>query len=192
LTIDAKKLTTEFELTADHTFSVVAKAADGMELSPNRFRLRARPDEPPQVWFDSPGDAIEVHTLAEILMRIRASDDFGLSRAGIMFEVNNEEEYPLLAKDFEQAAQELRAEGQLSPQTRSTLEKALPLEHFQLSQQDSVMYYAFAEDTRPGQAQRTETDLKFIDIRPFRRSYRPFDPPPGMGPGPRFKSLEEI
>jgi hypothetical protein len=192
LAIKAEKLTTEFNLITDQTYSIVAKAADGMELAANRFRLRARPDEPPQVWFDSPSDTIEVHTLAEVLMRIRAGDDFGLSRAGIMFEVNNEEEYPLLAKDFEEAADELRESGQLSPQTRATLERVLPLEHFQLSQQDSVMYYAFAEDTRPGQAQRTETDLKFVDIRPFRRNYRPFDPPPGMGQGVRFKSLEEI
>jgi len=67
-------------------------------------------------------------------MRIRTSDDFGLSRAGIMFEVNNEEQYPLLSKDFEDAAEELRTTGQLLPQTRATLEKVLPLEHFQLSQ----------------------------------------------------------
>ena len=33
------------------------------------------------------------------------------------------------------------------------------------------MYYGFAEDIKPGQAQRTETDLRFIDIRPFRRNY---------------------
>lgn len=192
LVIEDAKLQTEMELMSDQTYSVVAKAADGMELSSNKFRLRARPDDPPQIWFDSPSDTIEVHTLAEVLMRIRASDDFGLSRAGIMFEVNNEEEYPLLAKDFEQAAEELHKDGQLTPHTRSTLEKVLPLEHFLLSQQDSVMYYAFAEDTRPGQAQRTETDLKFIDIRPFRRNYRTLDPMPGMGQGPRFKSLEAI
>jgi len=163
-----------------------------MELQENKFRLRARPDEPPQVWFDSPSETIEVHTLAEVLMRIRTSDDFGLSRAGIMFEVNNEEEYPLLAKDFEQAADELRATSQLTPQTRATLEKVLPLEHFQLSQQDSVMYYAFAEDIKPGQAQRTETDLRFVDIRPFRRNYRMIDLPEGMGQGRQFKFLEEI
>ncbi len=53
----------------------------------------------------------------------------------------------------------------------------LPLEHFELTQQDSVMYYAFAEDNRPGAAQRTESDLRFIDIRPFRRQYRVLDPP---------------
>jgi hypothetical protein len=192
VTIAGTKLSTEFDLTSDQTYAIVARSADGMELLPNRYRLRARPDEPPQIWFDSPLDTIEVHTLAEVLMRIRASDDFGLARAGIMFEVNNEEEYPLLAKDFEEAARELEKDGQLSPQTRATLEKVLPLEHFQLSQQDSVMYYAYAEDTRPGHAQRAETDLHFIDIRPFRRNYRPYDPPEGAGQGPRFKSLAEI
>jgi hypothetical protein len=192
LTIEGAKLTTELDLASDQTYSVVAKAADGMELPANKFRLRARPDEPPQVWFDSPSESIEVHTLAEILMRIRASDDFGLSRSGIMFEVNNEEEYPLLSKDFEEAADELSRAGRLSPQTRATLEKVLPLEHFQLSQQDSVMYYAFAEDIKPGQAQRTETDLRFIDIRPFRRNYRMLDLSEGEGQGRQFKGLEEI
>ena len=85
---------------ADQTYAVFAKAADGMELPENKYRIRVRQDEPPQVWFESPAEALEVHTLAEILMRIRVSDDYGLSRAGIMFEVNNEEEYPLLAQDF--------------------------------------------------------------------------------------------
>jgi hypothetical protein len=192
LAVHGANLAAEWELATDQTYSVFAKGADGMELAANKFRLRARPDEPPQIWFDSPSESIEVHTLAEILMRIRASDDFGLARSGIMFEINNEEEYPLLSTDFEEAADELRATGKLLPQTRATLEKVLPLEHFQLSQQDSVMYYAFAEDIKPGQAQRTETDLRFIDIRPFRRNYREIDPPEGQGPPRQFKSLEEI
>jgi hypothetical protein len=46
---------------------------------------------------------------------------------------------------------------------------------------------------RPGQPQRTETDLRFIDIRPFRRNYRLIDPQDRMGQGGRtFKALEEI
>jgi len=84
-----------------------------------------------------------------------------------MFEVNNEEEYPLLAKDFLEATEELKKTGKLSPETRASLEKVLPLEHFELAQTDSVMYYAFAEDNKPEMAQRTQTDLRFIDIRPF-------------------------
>ena len=194
LTIDGKILSASLELSSDKTYSVVAKAADGMELPENKHRIRVRQDEPPQVWFESPAEALEVHSLVELLMRIRMSDDFGLSRAGIMFEVNNEEEYPLLAHDFVAAAEELQETGKLSPQTRATLEKALPLEHFALTPQDSVMYYAFAEDNRPGTSQRTESELRFVDIRPFRRLYRLLDSGDGMpmGDGPQLKSLDEL
>ncbi len=150
LAIDGKSLTAGFELASDQTFSVLAQAADGMELPENKHRIRVREDEPPKVWFESPGEALEVHSLAEILMRIRMTDDFGLTRAGIMFEVNNEEEYPLPLKGLEaiQAALKEAEQGKISPQTRATLEKMLPLELFHLTQQDSVMYYAFAEDNR--------------------------------------------
>ena len=167
-----------------------------MELPENKYRVRVRQDEPPTVWIESPAEALEVHTLAELLMRVRVSDDYGLSRAGIMFEVNNEEEYPLLAHDFAEAAKELQETGKLSPQTRATLEKVLPLEHFELTQQDSIMYYAFAEDIRPGTAQRTESDLRFVDIRPFKRNYALLDPQDGMNmpgnQGPQLKTLEEL
>ncbi len=196
LAIDGKNLTTAFELTADQTFSVLAQAADGMELPENKHRIRIREDEPPRVWFESPSEALEVHSLAEILMRVRVTDDFGLTRAGIMFEVNNEEEYPLPLKGLEaiQAALKEAEQGKGSPQLRATLEGMLPLELFNLTQQDSVMYYAFAEDNREQGAQRTESELRFIDIRPFRRLYRVFDAEDGMmmNQGPQLKSLEEL
>lgn len=195
VTVEGSRLTAEFDLTTDQTLQVFAEAADGMTLPENKHRVRVRQDEPPQVYFEEPAEAMEVHTLAEVLMRIRVSDDIGLSRAGIMFEVNNEEEYPLLVQDFAAAATELRETGKLSPQTRATLEKVLPLEHFELTQQDSILYFAFAEDNRPASPQRTETDLRFIDIRPFKRTYRALDDGMGMpreGQGPQLKSLEEL
>lgn len=195
LTIEGNKLATSLELSEDLTYQVVATAADNMELPENKYRIRVRQDEPPTVWFESPSEALEVHTLAELIMRIRVSDDYGLGRAGIMFEVNNEEEYPLLVQDFAEAAKELETTGTLTPQTRATLEKMLPLEHFELSQQDSVMYYAFAEDIRPTGAQRTESDLRFVDIRPFRRTYLLVDNEDGMpqqGQGGRLKTVEEL
>ena len=126
LTIEGNKLAASLELNADLTYAVFAKSADGMELPENKYRIRVRQDEPPQVWFESPAEALEVTTLAEILMRIRVSDDYGLSRAGVMFEVNNEEEYPLLAQDFaelEGAAKELkrpaRSARKRGPRSRS-------------------------------------------------------------------------
>jgi hypothetical protein len=195
LAIDGSRLSTELVVTSDKNYTIVAEAADGTRLATNKHRLRARQDEPPQVWFESPAEALEVHTLAEVLMRVRTSDDFGLSHAGIVFEVDNSEPYALVDEEFQAAVDEANATGKVSPQTRATLEKVLPLEHFALTQQDSVMYYAFAEDIRPGSPQRAESDLRFIDIRPFRRQYRLVDPPdgmPGMNQGPQLKSLEEL
>ena len=187
----------ELTLTEDRNYSIVAEAEDGTSLPENKYRIRVRQDQPPQVSFESPDDAIEVHTLAELPMRVRLRDDYGLSKAGVVFQINNEQEVPLIAQDFSvviAAANEVATEGKTSPMTQAALEKVLPLEVFELTQKDSVMYFAFAEDNRPDSPQRTETEMRFIDIRPFKRTYQVVDPDPmpaGMGGG-NFKSLGEL
>jgi hypothetical protein len=195
LAIDGTALTMELEVTTDKVYSLRAEAADGMKLPETSFRIRVRKDQPPQITFDEPNEALEVHTLAEVLMRIRVRDDFGLKNAGIVFQVNNEEEHMLLMRDFdallesatrdESASGESAAEGAApkkpAPSTQAVLDKVLPLEHFDLKEQDSVTYYAFAEDNFPEGGHRTESDLRFVDIRPFRRLYKLIDPmPDGM------------
>lgn len=187
----------ELTLNEDRNYSIIAEAEDGTSLPENKYRIRVREDQPPQVSFESPDDAIEVHTLAELPMRVRVRDDYGLSKAGVIFQINNEQEVPLIAQDFETvvaAANEVAATGKVSPTTQAALEKVLPLEFFELTQKDSVMYFAFAEDNRPDSPQRTETDMRFIDIRPFKRTFQVIDPDPmnGMGGGGNLKSLEEL
>jgi hypothetical protein len=178
-------------------YKVTAEGVDGAALKETSFRIRVRKDQPPQISFDQPDDKSESHALAEVMMKARARDDYGLARSGIIFQVNNQEEYPLVSEDFEEALKALEtveAEGGLSPTTQAILEKMLPLEHFKLSHTDSVMYYAFAEDNRPGTPQRSETDMRFIDIRPFKRTFRvqePMDGGDGM-PGRRLMALEEM
>lgn len=185
-------------LEKDRTYSIVAEAADGTHLARNKYRIRIRDDQPPQVSFESPTDSIEVHSLAELPVRVNVRDDYGLTKSGVVFQVNNEQEIPLIAEDFAavvEAATEIEKTGQMSPKTQAALERLLPLEHFALTQKDSVMYFAFAEDNRPGMPQRTETDMRFIDIRPFKRTYQIIDPDPmpgGMNNGPGLKSLEEL
>lgn len=195
LVVDGAALTAVLPLTGDMKYSIVAETSEGQRLPENSYRIRVRPDQPPEVYFESPRDPIDVHTLAEVLMRIRVRDDFGLARAGIIFEVNNEEEYPLLSEDFATAAEELQKLGKLTPDTQAALEKVLPLEFFQLKMTDSVAYYAFAEDNYPGTPHRSVTDLRFVDIRPFRIRYtvRDDDPSGGGGDGgPKIATLEEL
>ena len=187
----------ELTLTEDRNYSIIVEAEDGTSLPENKYRIRVRQDQPPQVSFESPDDAIEVHTLAELPMRVRLRDDYGLSKAGVVFQINNEQEVPLIAQDFAvvmAAANEAATAGKISPMTQAALEKVLPLEVFELTQKDSVMYFAFAEDNRPDSPQRTETEMRFIDIRPFKRTYQIVDPDPmpqGMGGG-NLKSLGEL
>ncbi len=187
----------ELTLNEDRNYSIVAEAEDGTSLPENKYRIRVREDQPPQVTIESPEDTVEVHTLAELLMRVRVRDDYGLSKAGVVFQINNEQEVPLIAQDFETvvaAVDEVAQTGKVSPTTQAALEKVLPLEVFELTQKDSVMYFAFAEDNRPDKPQRTETEMRFIDIRPFKRTYRVVDPDPmvGMNMGQGLKTLGEL
>ena len=137
----------------DRQYSIEAEATDGTLLKPNRYRIRVRNRPAPQVSFESPSEGVEVHSLAELPMRVRVNDDYGLTKAGVIFQVNNEQEIPLLAEDFAavvDAAKEVAEIGSLSPKTQATLERLLPLEFFALTQKDSIMYFAFAEDNLPG------------------------------------------
>ena len=99
-------------------------------------------------------------------MWARARDDFGLTKLGIVFQVNNEEERELILLDIREPMQR-----------EAKAEQVLMLEQFLLTQKDCVAYYAFAEDNRPGTPQRATTELRFIDIRPFQRTYRLIDVP---------------
>ena len=51
----------------------------------------------------------------------------------------------------------------------------LPLEDHEVTFQDGVTYYAFAEDNHPDKPQRITTELQWIDIRPYKRTYQILD-----------------
>src|SRR5579859_5937175 len=66
------------------------------------------------------------------------------------------------------------------------------METLAASPRDSVTYYAFAEDNYPGTPRRTVTDLRYIDIRAFKREYKLADPAVAMGDPQDSTSLEEL
>jgi hypothetical protein len=173
MAVQNQHLSAELPLTADVEYTVEARDVAGVPAVANRHRVRVTTDQPPTVWFDAPAESMEVHTLAEVLMRARARDDFGITKVGIAFQVNNEEERILVLEEVGK------------PHQRQALaEQMLLLEQFLLTQKDCVAYYAFAEDNRPDAPQRATTELRFIDIRPFLRTYRLVDTPEAM-PGPQ-------
>ncbi len=199
--IEQTSVTFTLPVEQDLQWSLAANSVDDTALPEKLFRLRVREDQPPRVSFVSPDAELEVHSLAEIPMTLRATDDYGLARSGIVFQINSDEEHTLLEEDFAaataalaQAAAEAGSPAGVSHRTRAELERTLPLEYFALTQKDCVAYYAFAEDNFPEQPHRSETDLRFIDIRPFKQIWRIDESEPGenMGGGGDLVGLEEL
>src|SRR5439155_15790039 len=89
MAVQDRHVSVELPLAADMEYSIEARDGDGMPLAANRQRVRVTADQPPTVWFETPGEGLEVHTLAEVLIRARARDDLGLSRVAILFQVIN-------------------------------------------------------------------------------------------------------
>ena len=114
--------------------------------------------------FEQPADAIEVHPVAEVLNRIRVGDDFGLTKAGIVFQFNNGDEQTLFVEQFQAEPAKSR--------TSAALEESLLLEKLAASPTDSLTYYAFAEDNYPGRAAANGNRPSLHRHQPFKREYK--------------------
>ncbi|MBI3866492.1 MAG: hypothetical protein HY290_31815 [Planctomycetia bacterium] len=148
------------DLRKSATFTLAAKAADGMTLDPQRVSIRVQLDRKPEIKFIQPPEELVVTATTEVPLAVEAADDIGLHRLGIMYRINDGELQTLCQQD---------AAGATEPWQALQL---LLLEDHQLTCKDSVTYYAFAEDNYFGQPRRTTTPLRFIDIRPFKREFQ--------------------
>ncbi len=155
----------------DKVYSIVATVREGGPLPENRYRIRIREDQSPRVHFEDPPVAWEVNPIAEVPVRIRVDDDFGVSKAGVVLQIDNGDETPFVTQTYSISV-EPDAKGKIQLTTQATLEKLLCLEEFPLTETSAVTYYAYVEDNHPARPKRTETDLRFIEIRPFQRFFK--------------------
>jgi hypothetical protein len=153
-------------------YSIVATAREGAELPKNEYHIRVRKDQAPLVHFEDPPEAWEVNPIAEVPMRVRINDDFGLRKAGIVFQIDGGDEQVLLSSEYDIHV-EPDANGQIHLTTHAALAEMLYLEKFPVKEDSAVTYYAFVEDNHPDTPHRVESDLRFIEIRPFRRFFQP-------------------
>lgn len=189
----------KFELPSDKSFkwSFKGETADGTPLDPVNGRLTVRHDGPPQLRWREPSDGLRVHTLAEVPLAVQAADDHGIIDTGIVFRLGGDDEYVLTQWDLEmanQAKENEAADTSSMSTTQHLLKEILPLESFGLTERDFVAYYAYAVDNCPWEPHRSESDVRYIDIRPLRQFYREIELPPGNGGagGPVIVQLAEI
>ena len=138
-----------------------------MALDSPRFRIRVQMDKKPQIRFVSPEEDLEVIPTTEVPLSFEASDDLGVTKAGVLYKIGDGSPQTLWEHEYVESQDSLHAQNTLF------------LEDHQLTFRDAVTYYAFAEDNYFDKPRRVTTELRFIDIRPFKREYQITQAPGG-------------
>src|SRR3954464_15947818 len=151
------------ELTGPH--------GEKVEASP-QYTIDVIDDQPPSVHFTKPGRDSQASPVEELFLEARADDDYGVKSLQLFYSVNGG------------AAKTVNLFGGAKPLTEVSAGHTVYLEELDLKPGDFVSYYAKAADTDAVQGSKTTTsDIYFVQIRPFKKDYKPSQSQAGGGGG---------
>lgn len=129
--------------------------ADGERLDAWRFEVEGVVDKLPVVEIVEPNKDLELIATAEMPIRIRAKDDFGVAEIGLILDAAGERrwlaETVIDAKNQRQVAEIVR----------------MMLDQVPLGITDNVRIHAYALDHKPRGGPRAVSPLRSVDIRQF-------------------------
>ncbi len=145
----------------------LADGAGVLRTASRDYAIEVLDDLPPIVRILRPARDTRASPVEEVFTEVRAEDDYRIARLELRTAVNGgpETAIPLAGDASGSAAQ---------------AGHTLFLEEWDLQPGDLVSYYAVAAD---GSGRETASDLFFVAIRPFDRTYRQADSMPGGGGG---------
>jgi Domain of unknown function (DUF4175) len=179
LTIVGNQLSGELPpLDKDIAYEISADASDRMTLDPLRYKIKVQPDTKPTLKFLKPAETHAATATTEVPIKLQASDDYGVARVGISYRVGDGPEETLYLDNPRD-----------QPPSVDVL-TTLYLEKHKLSIADSLSYQAFVEDNRVPSPQRVTSELRFIDILPYKQDYQLVDG--GLPSNGSSVTLEEL
>ena len=145
-------------------------ATDGTPVAGSvQYAVDALPDRAPTVTIEQPGRDTKVTTVEEVTIAVRASDDYGVGSMELRYRVNGgDEQRVALADSGRRRSREPRAAHTLF------------LEEMKLAPGDLIAYHAVARDAAGNQG---SSDVYFLEVRPFGKSYRQAEQQGGGGGG---------
>lgn len=150
------------------SYRVALAGPDGNLRAASRdYLIEVLEDLPPIVRFLRPGRDTQANPVEEVFTEVFAEDDYAVRQLEIRVSVNGEDE-----------TREVLASARAADEIQSGY--TLFLEEHELVPGDLVSYYAVARD---GAGAEASTDMFFIAVRPFDRTYRQGDSMPGGGGG---------
>ena len=160
---NAVAVLSDFLLTTNARYSLELTDAEGRTNKfPTYFVLQALINQRPDVKLLFPRGDPRVSRLEELQLQAEASDDIGLLKYGVGFGVAGQE------------AQFIELGRSAPAQAKRQFDYLIPLEKLGVDVDQSVTYFAWADDYGPdGQVRRTFSDIFFADVRPFEEVFRP-------------------
>jgi hypothetical protein len=179
LQIDGARVVGELPpIVRDVQYEIAAADGEGMKLEAESYRIKVEADQAPTIHFIKPEESLAVTPTTEVPIEVVAGDDFGVARVGINYKLGDGPEETLHLASLE--AQPVTAEALAT----------LYLEKHKLSFTDAVTYYAFVEDNYPAKPHRVVSELRYIDILPYKQTYKFIEGQPGRSQN--SLTLEEL
>ena len=137
-----------------------------------QFTIDVLADIAPSVHFNKPGRDTQASPVEEVFAEVRADDDFGVKQLQMFYSVNGGAEKTV----------NLFGGAKALPEVIVT--HTIYLEEMGLKPGDFVSYYAKANDNDAvAGAKSTTSDIYFVQIKPFRKDYKPAQSMAGGGGG---------
>ena len=178
---DGSAITTQPDGTLTGGFTIEGQGFYRIQLTgPHGEKVDASPqytidvidDQPPAVRFSKPGRDSQASPVEELFLEARADDDYGVRQVQLFYSVNGGT--PKTGNLF----------GGPKPLPEVTASHTIYIEELGLTPGDFVSYYARATDTDTVQGPKTSTsDIYFVQIRPFKKDYKPAQSQAGGGGG---------
>ncbi len=172
-------LTGALQVVSDGLYRIVFESFDGDRVigSPD-YLIDVLSDQPPYVAFSKPGRDVKVTNIEEVFIEVEAEDDYGVRQLQLVYSVNGGPEQTL----------ELYSGRRKEVSAGHTFY----LEEIELEPGDFISYYARAsDDNRVSGRQVATTDIYFMEVRPFDRTYRQAEQSGAPGGGGFDSSLSQ-
>ncbi len=125
------------------------------------FVVQVLPNKPANLKVEFPSRDIRVSPLEEVSLQANASDDFGLVEYGLVFETPDGKQHASILGEKTERDE------------KAGMEHLLELEPLQVSPDQLISYYFYADDIGPdGATRRAFSDIFFSEVRPFEEIFR--------------------
>ena len=154
-------------------FYSIKLARENGELVPAspEYTIDVLTDNQPSIQFTTPGRDVPASPIEEVYLEVRATDDYGIGDVRLVYSVNG---------GAEDTTSVFRNSGTPLPEVSTGY--TLFLEEWELEPGDLISYYAVVRDNR-GSAKSIESDMFFLNVRPFDIAFRQGEEQGGGGGG---------